>query len=196
MLSKTRASVPSSSSRCATSKSEPVLYPPRSTATAAATTRVTSFMYACSRSRSAFFSSPALMRAQQHRIERLRQIVLRAALDAAHDAGDVVERGDHDHRNVLRVLRALEALECLVSVHPRHHHVQQHHVERLRGSNLASASAPLAAHTTLCPSLLSRRCNTPRFASTSSTTRIRAERARTRLSRIRRNHFHSGRDVE
>ena len=40
-------------------------------------------------------------RAQDHRIERLREVVVGAGLDAANDAVDLVDRRDHDHRDVL-----------------------------------------------------------------------------------------------
>ena len=55
-------------------------------------------------------------RLQQHRLERLGQVVLGAELDAAHHAVEVVERRDHDHRDVAQPGIVLEAPQHLEAV--------------------------------------------------------------------------------
>ena len=45
------------------------------------------------------FETRADSRPQQHTVERLRQIVDRAHLNAPHDAIEFVQRGDHDDRH-------------------------------------------------------------------------------------------------
>ena len=51
-----------------------------------------------------FLQRGADARLQQRRVERLAQIVFGAGLDAAHDAVDLVERGNDDHRNIFGLL--------------------------------------------------------------------------------------------
>ena len=87
-----------------------------------------------SRSRSHFFSSEAPMRARSSdRIERLGQIILGAGFDAAHDAVDLVERGNHDDRDVAGLLRRLEPAQHLEAAHFRHDEIEQDEVELLAG---------------------------------------------------------------
>ena len=45
----------------------------------------------------------------------------------------LVERRDHEDRNVAEVLVALEALEDVVAVEPGHQHVEEHEIERAGG---------------------------------------------------------------
>ena len=71
-------------------------------------------------------------RPQQHGIERLGQVILRAALDAPHHARHVVERRDHDDRNVTRGGIGLQAFEHRQSIEVGHEHVEQHEVEARR----------------------------------------------------------------
>ena len=71
-------------------------------------------------------------RLQQHRLERLAEIVLGAELDAAHDAVELVQRRDHEHRDVAPGGIGLEALEHRVAVEVRHHDVEEHEVHRRR----------------------------------------------------------------
>ena len=71
-------------------------------------------------------------RAQQRRIERLRQVILGAELDAAHHALHLADRRDHDHRQMPQLGIGLQVLEHLVPVHLGHHDVEQHQVEFLR----------------------------------------------------------------
>ena len=53
-------------------------------------------------SRSLFFSKQVLiLSSQQHGIEGLGQVVLRAALNAFHDALDLIESRNHDDRDVM-----------------------------------------------------------------------------------------------
>ncbi len=58
------------------------------------------------------FQRGADARAQQDRIERLGQIVLGAGLDAAHHAVELVERRNHDDRNVAGMRRRLEPAQA------------------------------------------------------------------------------------
>src|SRR6266487_3796893 len=67
---------------------------------------------------------------QQHRIERLRQVVFRAHLDAPDDALDVLKCGDHDDRRVPELRLTPDALQHLIAVHAGHQHIQQHAVEQ------------------------------------------------------------------
>ena len=85
---------------------------------------------------------PALIRARrQHRVERLRQVVVRADLDAADDALELVDGRDHDHRQVLQLGIGLEPLEHGDAVELWHDDVEQDDVRRL----LAAALQRLAA---------------------------------------------------
>ena len=65
-------------------------------------------------------------RAQQHRVEGLGQIVFRAHLDAAHRVVDLVDRGNHDDRDIAQVGVALDSLQHLEAVQPGHDDVEQH----------------------------------------------------------------------
>ncbi len=62
---------------------------------------------------------------QQHRVERLRQVVVGADLDATYDAVDLVDGRDHDDRDVRGARRRLETLERLDAVELRHEDVEQ-----------------------------------------------------------------------
>jgi hypothetical protein len=66
---------------------------------------------------------------QQHRVERLGQVVLRPELDAPDGAARLVIRGQDDDRHAAERLVPLERLEDLVAVHLGHHDVQQDQVE-------------------------------------------------------------------
>ena len=79
------------------------------------------------------FEQRADARAQQHRVERLEQVVLRAHFDRAHHAVDLVQRGDDDHRHRPHALVPPHPFQHLKAVHHRHHDVEQHEVEGLRG---------------------------------------------------------------
>src|SRR5205814_1626054 len=48
---------------------------------------------------------------QDHRVERFRQVVVRAHLDASDDALDIVKRGDHDDRRVPQLRLTSDVLE-------------------------------------------------------------------------------------
>src|SRR6266545_3734783 len=81
--------------------------------------------------------------AQEHGVERLGQVVGRAELDAAHHALDVLERRDHDHRNVAQLLVALDPRQSLVAVQLRHQDVEQDDVEGLGAKRLQRPAAVL-----------------------------------------------------
>ena len=68
-------------------------------------------------------------RPQQNGIERLREVILRARLDAADHALVVVDRGDHDHGDVAQRGIALHLTEHLEPVHARHDDVEQHEID-------------------------------------------------------------------
>jgi hypothetical protein len=88
---------------------------------------------------SLLFQARADARAQERRVERLGKVILGAELDAAYDAFDLVDRRDHDYRQVPQLGVALEMLEHLITVHLRHHDIEQHQIER---SGSAEARAP------------------------------------------------------
>ena len=73
---------------------------------------------------------------QEDRVERLRQVVRRAQLDAADDALQLVHGRDHDHGDGPQPVVGLELLQHLVAVDLRHHDVQQNEVERARSQQL------------------------------------------------------------
>ncbi len=68
---------------------------------------------------------------EQHDVAGLGQVVLRAELDRADDAGDLVERRDHQDRDVPPVRILLEALQHGRAVEVGHHDVEKHQVHRL-----------------------------------------------------------------
>jgi hypothetical protein len=68
-------------------------------------------------------------RVEQHRVDRLRQVVLRAHLEAPHDTVQFVERRRHDHRDVAEMWITLQLLQDPVAVEFGHQHVQQDQVE-------------------------------------------------------------------
>ena len=80
---------------------------------------------------------------QKHGVEGLRQVVLGPQLDAAHDALDVLERGDHDHRDVAQLAVRLHLREHLEAVDLRHDDVEQDDVEGFRTQNLQCPTAIL-----------------------------------------------------
>ncbi len=67
-------------------------------------------------------------RLEQHGLERLAEVVLGPELDAAHHAVHLVQRRDHEDRDVAKGRIGLEPLEHRVAVEVRHHHVEQHQV--------------------------------------------------------------------
>ena len=65
----------------------------------------------------------------QHEVgRRLGEEIVGAGVEAAHAVARLVERGHHDHRNVLGRRIGLEAAADLEAVHVRHHHVEQHEI--------------------------------------------------------------------
>jgi hypothetical protein len=82
-------------------------------------------------------------RAQQHGIDGLRQVILGAELDAAHDARRVFERRRDDDRQVAQLQVADHPLEHFEAVHFRHLHVEQHEVEALAVQHLQRDSPVL-----------------------------------------------------
>ena len=71
-------------------------------------------------------------RAQQHRVERLLQIVFGAELDAPDHALEFRQGRDHDHGYVAPRRVRLEPLQDLEAVELRHHDVEEHEIERPR----------------------------------------------------------------
>ena len=67
--------------------------------------------------------------AQQRRIERLEDEVLRAQLDAADDRFDFAERGNDHDRQIVDAAVRLEPLEHAEAVELRHHDIEQHEIE-------------------------------------------------------------------
>ena len=62
-------------------------------------------------------------------VDRLGQEVVGAGLEPANAVGNLVERGDHDDRDVRGCRIALETPANLEAVHVRHHHVEQHDID-------------------------------------------------------------------
>ena len=87
-------------------------------------------------------SSPAFTRARRIAgVERFRQEVVGADLEAPDHALRVLEARDHDHGQVPEGLVALHPLEHLEPVDPRHLDVEQDHVGRVladRGERLGA----------------------------------------------------------
>jgi hypothetical protein len=75
------------------------------------------------------FPSP---RDQRDVFDRLGEKVVGARLEPLHPVGRLVERGDNDHRDVLRARLGLEPPANLETVHAGHHHVEQDDVGPLR----------------------------------------------------------------
>ena len=80
---------------------------------------------------------------QQNRVDRLRQVVLCAHLDALHHAVQLVERGGHDHRDVPEMRIVLQLGKDLVAVELGHQDVEQHQVEALLTQQLERLPAVL-----------------------------------------------------
>ena len=75
-------------------------------------------------------------RLEQHDVDRLRQIVLGAELDRAHDVVDALERRrDHDWHVAQRQV-APELLQHLEPIHLWHLEIEQQQVERLPPQHL------------------------------------------------------------
>ena len=75
------------------------------------------------------------------RVERLRQVVGGAHLDAAQDAVQLVDARDHDHRQVPQLLVRLDRRQRLVAVHLGHLDVEEHDADVRRPPRRA-APAP------------------------------------------------------
>lgn len=73
-----------------------------------------------------------------HPVNRFRQEIVGVRLERLDLVGDLVQRGDHDHRNEPGLLVALELPADREAVHTRHHHVQQYHVGWLLGDEVES----------------------------------------------------------
>jgi hypothetical protein len=89
-------------------------------------------------------------RLEQHGLERLAEIVLGAELDAARHAVQLVQRRDHEHRDVAERRIPLDPLEHRIAVEVRHHHVEQHEIhgrarERLEPGLAARGDEQLVA---------------------------------------------------
>jgi hypothetical protein len=68
-------------------------------------------------------------RAQDRRIERLRQIVVGSELNALRNLVGVCVGADHDHRNISLVRIALDRFQNLVSIQVRHHQIEKDETE-------------------------------------------------------------------
>jgi hypothetical protein len=79
--------------------------------------------------------------AQQGRIEGFGQVVLSTQLDAADDAIDLIDSGNHDDGDVPQAVIRLHCRQHLVAVYVRHHDVEQHEIERSRIEQLQGLPA-------------------------------------------------------
>jgi hypothetical protein len=85
-------------------------------------------------------------RLEEHRVERLRQVVVGAELNAAHHAVYVVERRDHDHRDVAQPGIVLEAPQDLKAAHLRHHDVEEDQIDGLAAQAIKGVAAVDRGH--------------------------------------------------
>src|ERR687887_3278 len=77
-------------------------------------------------------------RGQLERVERLRDVVDAADVEAAGAVAELGPRGEEDDRNPARLLVEEELLGDAPAVEPGHHHVEEDHV-RLLGPGLLEA---------------------------------------------------------
>ncbi len=82
-------------------------------------------------------------RNQRHVSDRLGEEIVGAGFQAAHTVGRLIERGDHDHGNVMRRRIGLQPPADLEPVHVRHHDVEQDDIALSALAPPSSASAPL-----------------------------------------------------
>jgi hypothetical protein len=68
-------------------------------------------------------------RHELHVVDRLGEEVVGADFETADAVGRLIERGDHQHRNVLRLLAGLQAAANLEAIHFRHHDVEEDDVD-------------------------------------------------------------------
>jgi hypothetical protein len=86
-------------------------------------------------------------RDQRDVVDRLRQKVVGSGLEPLHPVGGLIERGDHDHRDMLRARLDFQPPADLKTVHPGHHHVEQNHVGPLARADMQRlGTAPRRAH--------------------------------------------------
>ena len=64
-------------------------------------------------------------RNQRHVGDRLGEEIVGAGFQPAYAVGRLVERGDHDHRNMMGQRTGLKLTADFEAVHVRHHHVEQ-----------------------------------------------------------------------
>ena len=88
-----------------------------------------------------FLEARADAGAQQRRVERLRQVILGAELDAADDAFDLVDRRNHDDGDVAQPRVGAQALEHVVAGKAGHHDVEQDQIGRVRRRELERLGA-------------------------------------------------------
>ncbi len=120
-------------------------------------------------------------RDQRDVVDRLGEEIVGAGFQPLHPVGGLVERGDHDHRNMLGARLGLQPPADLETVHAGHHHVEQDHVGPLPRADMQRLG-PLRAVRTSKYSAVSRASRSFTLASTSSTTRTRAVMAAYRAS--------------
>ena len=101
-------------------------------------------------------------RAQQHRVEGLGEIVLRAQLDAADHRVHLVERRDHQDGDVAQLGVRLELAQHLGAALARHQHVEQDEVEGARAERLEGL-VPAGDGAHLMPLPPSRRASSSRL---------------------------------
>ena len=53
----------------------------------------------------------------------------------------MIERGDHDHRDMLGARLGFQPTADLEAVHAGHHHIEQHHIGALVGTDLERLTA-------------------------------------------------------
>ena len=70
-------------------------------------------------------------REQRRVVDRLREKIVRARVEARHAVGRLVERRDHHDGNMRGLGIGLDAAADFEAVHARHHDVEQHDIRRV-----------------------------------------------------------------
>ncbi len=68
-------------------------------------------------------------RPQQHRVERLGQVILGAHFDASYGALYLIQSRNDNDRDVPHLGIKLDRFQELKAIHPRHEDVEEYHVE-------------------------------------------------------------------
>ncbi len=80
-------------------------------------------------------------------VDGLGKEVVGSGLEPLHPVRGLIERRDHDQRDMLRARLGFQPPADLETVHPGHHHVEQHHIGPLPRADMQRlGAAPSRAH--------------------------------------------------